>query len=200
MRAGGHDIAVVECHVRYRASAVFEDELAVHCLVAPPTRATFEIALPGAPRRRDVATAVTVHAFLESATGRPLRPPDWVRDISTPLALVSGSVRVRMALLLAALTAPSRPSRRPAAPRGSCGSQSSVVRARHDHDPPRRRIRFRWVSGFHNIRRVSGPSFTRIKSRDRGTVRRAFTEVGRYRLVCTIHRDLGMYLTVRVKR
>ena len=61
-------------------------------------------------------------------------------------------------------------------------------------------IRFRWASGLHNIRRVSGPAFTRIKSRDRGTVRRAFTRVGTYRLVCTLHRDLGMYLTVRVKR
>ena len=62
-------------------------------------------------------------------------------------------------------------------------------------------IRFRWVSGLHNIRRVSGPSFTRIKSRDRGTVRRALhDQVGTYRLVCTLHRDLGMYLTVRVKR
>ena len=61
-------------------------------------------------------------------------------------------------------------------------------------------IRFRWISGYHNIRRVSGPSFTRVRERDRGTVRRTFPKVGRYRLVCTIHRDLGMYLTVRVKR
>jgi len=36
--------------------------------------------------RRDdeaIATAVTVHAYLEAATGRPRRPPEWVRDIST---------------------------------------------------------------------------------------------------------------------
>lgn len=85
VRAGGTDIAVVECHVRYRASAVFEDELTVHCLVASPTGATFEIAY--LVRRADeaISTAVTVHAFLESATGRPLRPPEWVRDIATPL-------------------------------------------------------------------------------------------------------------------
>jgi plastocyanin len=60
-------------------------------------------------------------------------------------------------------------------------------------------IRFRWVTGFHNVRRVSGPSFTRISSRDSGSVKRTFTKVGRYRLVCSIHRDLGMFLTVRVK-
>jgi plastocyanin len=61
------------------------------------------------------------------------------------------------------------------------------------------RLRFRWVSGFHNVRRVSGPPFKRISSRDRGSVTRAFRKAGRYRLVCSIHRDLGMFLTVRVK-
>jgi acyl-CoA thioester hydrolase len=85
VRAGGHDIAVVECHVRYRTPAAFDDQLDVHCLVAPPTRATFEIAYLVRRGQDTVATAVTVHAFLDSATGRPLRPPDWVRDISTPL-------------------------------------------------------------------------------------------------------------------
>ena len=60
-------------------------------------------------------------------------------------------------------------------------------------------IRFRWVTGFHNVRRVSGPAFRRIPSRDRGTVTRAFPKAGRYRLVCSIHRDLGMFLTVRVR-
>ncbi len=61
-------------------------------------------------------------------------------------------------------------------------------------------IRFRWISGYHNIRRASGPSFTAVRSRSTGTVRRTFPTIGRYRLVCTIHRDLGMYLTVRVRR
>ena len=40
------------------------------------------------------------------------------------------------------------------------------------------KIRFRWVTGFHNVRRVSGPAFKRISSRDRGTVARAFTTDG----------------------
>jgi plastocyanin len=39
-----------------------------------------------------------------------------------------------------------------------------------------------------------------VKARTTGSVRRTFPTIGRYRLVCTIHRDLGMYLTVRVKR
>jgi plastocyanin len=61
------------------------------------------------------------------------------------------------------------------------------------------RIRFRWVSGFHNVRRVSGPVFKKIASRQGGSVTRTFTRTGRYRLVCSIHRNLGMFLTVRVK-
>ena len=61
-------------------------------------------------------------------------------------------------------------------------------------------IRFRWISGYHDIRRVSGPSFAKVRARTAGSVRRTFPTVGRYRLACTIHRDLGMYLTVRVKR
>jgi plastocyanin len=61
------------------------------------------------------------------------------------------------------------------------------------------RIRFRWASGFHNVRRVSGPSFRRIASRDHGSVTRTFAKAGRYRLVCSLHRSLGMYLTVRVR-
>jgi plastocyanin len=83
---------------------------------------------------------------------------------------------------------------------------SRTVRLQSDSFAPRAvtihrgdTIRFRWVSGFHNVRRVSGPSFTRISSRSSGSVRRTFTKVGRYRLVCSIHRDLGMFLTVRVK-
>lgn len=62
------------------------------------------------------------------------------------------------------------------------------------------RVRFSWAAGLHNVRRVSGPAFTKIRQRDRGTVQRTFSTVGRYRLVCSLHRDLGMYLTVTVKR
>lgn len=61
-------------------------------------------------------------------------------------------------------------------------------------------IRFKWISGYHDVRRVSGPTFAKVRARSTGSVRRTFATVGRYRLVCTIHRDLGMYLTVRVKR
>jgi plastocyanin len=61
------------------------------------------------------------------------------------------------------------------------------------------RITFTWLAGYHNVRRVSGPAFKGIPSRTSGSVTRKFTAVGKYRLVCTWHRDIGMYLTVRVR-
>jgi plastocyanin len=107
-------------------------------------------------------------------------------------------VRTRTACILAALTVAV------AAPQATAATKT--VRLESKAFAPRSitihagdGIRFRWISGLHNIRRVSGPSFLKVRSRDRGTVRRAFPTVGRYRLVCTLHRDLGMYLTVRVK-
>jgi plastocyanin len=108
-------------------------------------------------------------------------------------------VRQRIALILAALTVAM------AAPAATAATKTVRLESKtfapatitiHAGDG----IRFKWISGYHNIRRVSGPSFTKVKSRSTGTVRRTFPTIGRYRLVCTIHRDLGMYLTVRVKR
>jgi plastocyanin len=102
------------------------------------------------------------------------------------------SLPVLVAVLLAAVPAASGATRTVRLQSESFAPRSITI---HRGDA----IRFRWVTGFHNVRRVSGPSFSRISSRDRGTVRRTFTKVGRYRLVCSIHRDLGMFLTVRVK-
>jgi plastocyanin len=108
-------------------------------------------------------------------------------------------VRLRIALLLAVLTAVVAAPAATGATKTVRLDSSSFTPGTitlHAGDG----IRFRWISGLHNVRRVSGPAFTKIRSRDRGTVRRTFTTVGRYRLVCTLHRDLGMYLTVRVRR
>ena len=108
-------------------------------------------------------------------------------------------MRTRIALTLAALTVAA------AAPAASAATKTVRLESKtfapatitiHVGDG----IRFRWISGYHDIRRVSGPSFTKVKARTTGSVRRTFPAIGRYRLVCTIHRDLGMYLTVRVKR
>ncbi len=91
IRAAGTDLAVIECHIAYRLPAVFDDEIDVHCLLAAPDGATFEIAYLLRRAVETIATAVTVHACLDAVTGRPQRPPGWVRDLATPLR--SGSTR-----------------------------------------------------------------------------------------------------------
>jgi plastocyanin len=108
-------------------------------------------------------------------------------------------VRTRIALTLAALTVAV------AAP--TAGAVTKTVRLESKMFAPATitihagdGIRFKWISGYHDVRRVSGPTFAKVRARSTGSVRRTFDAAGRYRLVCTIHRDLGMYLTVRVKR
>jgi acyl-CoA thioester hydrolase len=85
IRAAGTDLAVIECHVAYRVPARFDDEIDVHCLVAPSSGASFEIAYLLRRGVETIALAVTVHACVDAATGRPQRPPGWVRDLATPL-------------------------------------------------------------------------------------------------------------------
>jgi plastocyanin len=60
------------------------------------------------------------------------------------------------------------------------------------------RIKFVWDDGLHNVKRRRGPSFRNIGDRDAGSVTRTFRSRGTYRLVCTLHLDLGMRLTVKV--
>ena len=197
VRAGGYDIAVVECHVRYRPPAVFEDQLAVHCLLAPPARRDVRDRLPGPPRRR--GDRDRGHGPRLPGVGHG--PPAPATRLGTRhldgVALESEGEPASRSLAAPDGCRPPSPS--PAAPRSTVKLAVAVVRARAPSRSTRDKIRFRWVSGFHNVRRVSGPTFTKIESRDRGTVARAFTKTGRYRLVCTIHRNLGMFLTVRVK-
>jgi plastocyanin len=59
-------------------------------------------------------------------------------------------------------------------------------------------IRFRWTGKApHNVVRTSGPAFTRIATRKRGTVSRRVSRRGTYRLTCTIHPGMNLVLRVR---
>jgi acyl-CoA thioester hydrolase len=80
VRASGIDIAVIEVSVRYRLPARFDDEIDVEVALGTGTAARFPITYT--LRRGDdlVATATTVHACLDAATGRPLRVPGWLRS------------------------------------------------------------------------------------------------------------------------
>jgi acyl-CoA thioester hydrolase len=82
IRAGGTDIAVVEAHVRYRSPLRFDDLVDVHVRLGSPTASTFQIAYLLAVDDRAAATAVTVHACLDAATGRPRRVDPWLADLA----------------------------------------------------------------------------------------------------------------------
>ena len=80
VRAAGHDLAVIEVYVRYVSAVRFDDEVAVHLRLGAPSGSTFQIAYLLRRGAERVAAAVTVHAYLDAVSGRPVRLPDWLRQ------------------------------------------------------------------------------------------------------------------------
>lgn len=80
-RDGGVDLAVIEAWVGYRAPLRFDDVVHVHLMLAKQTRMTFQVAYLLAVGDEPRATAVTVHTCVDP-TGRPVRPPDWLRQMA----------------------------------------------------------------------------------------------------------------------
>ena len=80
VRAAGLDFAVAEAHVAYVRPAVFDEDVTIHTGLVGPPRATFELAYLLTSGVSTVATAVTLHACVVQATGRPTRPPAWLND------------------------------------------------------------------------------------------------------------------------
>lgn len=80
LRAEGVDHAVLECAVQYRLPIRFDDELAVHLVLARTTRATFQLAYLLEVDGEARATAVTVHGAVNAA-GRPVRLPAWLTEL-----------------------------------------------------------------------------------------------------------------------
>jgi acyl-CoA thioester hydrolase len=82
LRATGLDVAVIEAGLRYLAPASFDDVLDVHLLVAAARGSTFEIGYLVSAGERAIVTAVTVHAAIDAATGRPHRLPSWLAALA----------------------------------------------------------------------------------------------------------------------
>jgi acyl-CoA thioester hydrolase len=81
LRDRGIEALVLESHSRYIVPARFDDVLHVHarCLDARGARFRYEYAIV----RDDgtlMADGYTLHACVDSATLRPTRIPDWLRD------------------------------------------------------------------------------------------------------------------------
>jgi acyl-CoA thioester hydrolase len=81
LRDHGLEALVLESHCRYVVPAVFDDLLHVHtrCVGLRGARFRYEYAIV----RDDgtlMADGYTAHACVDSATFRPTRVPDWLRD------------------------------------------------------------------------------------------------------------------------
>jgi acyl-CoA thioester hydrolase len=81
-RDEGIDLAVIEAFVQYRSPLRFDEEVDVHLVLGKQTRMTFQVGYLLTVGDEPRATAVTVHTCVD-ATGRPVRPPQWLRDFAT---------------------------------------------------------------------------------------------------------------------
>jgi acyl-CoA thioester hydrolase len=77
----GIDMVVTEVGVRYLRPLVFDDEVAVRCVLTELGRASFrfdyELAVDGGLR----AAGFTRHACIDRSTLRPTRVPAWLREL-----------------------------------------------------------------------------------------------------------------------
>jgi acyl-CoA thioester hydrolase len=80
VRAEGADFPIIEVHVRYLRPLRFDEPVDVHVVVASAGPATFQMGYLISVEGQARATAVTVHAVVDSQ-GRPVRTPDWLRRL-----------------------------------------------------------------------------------------------------------------------
>jgi acyl-CoA thioester hydrolase len=81
LRDHGIEALVLESHCRYVVPAVFDDLLQVHtrCVGLRGARFRYEYAIVRADGTL-MADGYTSHACVDSATLKPRRVPDWLRD------------------------------------------------------------------------------------------------------------------------
>jgi acyl-CoA thioester hydrolase len=82
VRAAGIEALVLECHVRYREPAVFDDRLVVRsrCVDLRGARFRYEYAIE---RERDgalLADGWTAHGVVDATSFRPTRVPSWLSE------------------------------------------------------------------------------------------------------------------------
>lgn len=77
LRSEGVEMAVLECHLRYRSPLRFDDEVDVHLRLATTTRTTFQMDYLLTVNDRVCATAGTVHGCM-NPDGSATRLPAWL--------------------------------------------------------------------------------------------------------------------------
>jgi acyl-CoA thioester hydrolase len=78
---GGIDMVVAEAGIRYLRPLWFDDEFAVACSLTDLARASFTFTYELTRGDEVVATGFTRHACVDRASMRPVRVPEWLRDL-----------------------------------------------------------------------------------------------------------------------
>lgn len=75
MEERGYGFVVVEALVRYRRAAYFDDELKIRTEISDLSRASVRFSYEVLRDRELVATGHTRHAYVDLASGKPVRMP-----------------------------------------------------------------------------------------------------------------------------
>ncbi len=75
-------VPLLEVHVQYQGKARYDDHLKLTVVLSMPSRARlrFDVKVEQAQSGAAVCRGYTVHAITD-ATGRPIRPPAWLRKL-----------------------------------------------------------------------------------------------------------------------
>ena len=80
LRDRGIEALVLESHCRYRVSAVFDDELVIHCRCLGMRGARFRYEYAITRGDELIADGHTEHACVDAQTMRPTRIPEWLSE------------------------------------------------------------------------------------------------------------------------
>ena len=76
MEERGHGLVVVEALVRYRKAAYFDDELTIRTEISDLSRASVHFSYEVLRNGELVANGHTRHAYVDLASGKPVRMPE----------------------------------------------------------------------------------------------------------------------------
>ena len=76
MEERGYGFVVVEALVRYRRAAYFDDELKIRTEISDLNRASVRFSYEVLREGETIATGHTRHAYVDLASGKPVRMPE----------------------------------------------------------------------------------------------------------------------------
>ncbi len=77
----GYILPLIESYVKYRESAFYDDLLTIRASLSTARKAVVKFEYNILRDNTTIATGYTVHSFVKSETGRPVKPPKIFTDI-----------------------------------------------------------------------------------------------------------------------